>query len=383
MKCNGIDPGSGDEIEVRFSDSIECVDSLLSRSSDSIYITPGWIDLQVNGFAGVDYNSPSSSHEEIARSIRAILQTGVTRFYPTVITGSPQDMLGAFSNLAKAKEAMWEGSAMEAFHLEGPYISPEDGPRGAHPVRWVRAPDLEEFQRFQEAARGNIRLVTLSPEWPEAPRFIETVVREGVVVSIGHTRATTAEIADAVSAGATLSTHIGNGAHAMLPRHPNYIWDQLAEDRLAASFIVDGIHLAPAFLKVALRAKGLERALLVTDAVMPAGCAPGRYKLAEVDVELHTDGSVRLVGGTRLAGSALRMDHALQNVMRMAGLNLRDAISLATRNPARVGRIASRQRGLNPGERADLVRFHFHEATGEIQVLETFLSGRRVVAGGS
>jgi N-acetylglucosamine-6-phosphate deacetylase len=381
MKCNGIDPGTGDEIEVRFSDSIEGVDPLLSGSSDSTCITPGWIDLQVNGFAGVDYNSPSSSHEEIARSIRAILRTGVTRFYPTVITGSPEDMSGALSNLARAKEATWEGAAMEAFHLEGPYISRDDGPRGAHPVRWVRPPDSDEFQRFQEAARGNIRLVTLSPEWPAAPRFIEAVVREGVVVSIGHTRATPNEIADAVSAGATLSTHIGNGAHAVLPRHPNYIWEQLAEDRLAASFIVDGIHLAPSFLKVALRAKGLERALLVTDAVMPSGCAPGPYKLGEVDVELHSDGSVRLLGGTRLAGSALRMDRALENVMRMAGLNLREAITLATRNPARVGRIASRQRGLNPGERADLVRFRYAPDTHEITVLETFLAGRRVDAG--
>jgi N-acetylglucosamine-6-phosphate deacetylase len=381
MKCNGVDPSSGDEIEVRFSDLIESVDPLLSGSSDFIYVTPGWIDLQVNGFAGVDYNSPSSSHEEIARSIRAILQTGVTRFFPTVITGSPEDMSGALANLARAKEATWEGAAMEAFHLEGPYISPEDGPRGAHPARWVRPPDLDEFHRFQEAARGNIRLVTLSPEWPDAPRFIEALVGEGVVVSIGHTRATSEEISAAVNAGATLSTHIGNGAHPILPRHPNYIWEQLAEDRLAASFIVDGIHLAPSFLNVALRAKGLERALLVTDAVMPAGCAPGKYKLGEVDVELHSDGSVRLLGGTRLAGSALRMDRALQNVIRIAGLSLREAITLATRNPARIGRIASRQRGLNPGERADLVRFRFHDATGEIEVLETFLSGHRVGAG--
>jgi len=249
-------------------------------------------------------------------------------------------------------------------------------------VRWVRSPDLDESQRFQEAARGNIRLVTLAPEWPAAPRFIETLVREGIVVSIGHTRATSDEIAAAVSAGATLSTHLGNGAHAILPRHPNYIWDQLADDRLAASFIVDGIHLAPAFLKVALRAKGLERSLLVTDAVMPAGCAPGQYKLGEVDVELHPDGSVRLQGGTRLAGSALRMDRALQNVMQIAGLNLREAITLATRNPARIGRIASRQRGLNPGERADLVRFRFHEVTGAIEVLEIFLAGHRIGARG-
>src|SRR5579863_9294256 len=382
MKCNGIDPGTGDELEIRFSDFIESVDPLLNRSSQDIYVTPGWIDLQVNGFAGVDYNSPLATQEEIARSIRVILQTGVTRFYPTVITGSPQDMLGAFSNLAKAKEAMWEGAAMEAFHLEGPYISPDDGPRGAHPVRWVRSPDSDEFQRFQEAARGNIRLVTLSPEWPSAPRFIEALVREGVVVSIGHTRATTEEIAAAVSAGATLSTHIGNGAHAVLARHPNYIWDQLAEDRLAASFIVDGIHLAPSFLKVALRAKGLERSLLVTDAVMPAGCAPGPYKLGEVDVELHSDGSVRLRGGTRLAGSALSMDRALQNVMQIAGLNLREAITLATRNPARLGRIASRQRGLNPGERADLVRFRYSQDTHEIKIVETFLAGHRIGAGG-
>jgi N-acetylglucosamine-6-phosphate deacetylase len=386
MKCNGIDPGTGDEIEVCFSDSIESVDSLLAPSGDSTYLTPGFIDLQVNGFAGVDYNSPSSSHEEIIRSIRAMLQTGVTRFFPTVITGSPADMSGALRNLAAAKEAAWarsawECSAMEAFHLEGPYISPEDGPRGAHPARWVRPPDLDEFHRFQEAAGGNIRLITLSPEWPAAPRFIEALVGEGLVVSIGHTNAGATQIAAAVSAGASLSTHLGNGAHAVLPRHPNYLWEQLAEDRLAASFIVDGIHLAPAFLKVALRAKGLERAFLVTDAVMPAGCAPGRYQLGEVEVELHPDGSVRLLGGTRLAGSALRMDRALQNVMHIAGLNLREAITLATRNPARVGRIASRQRGLNPGERADLVRFRYDAATHEIQVVETFLAGHRV--GGS
>jgi N-acetylglucosamine-6-phosphate deacetylase len=392
MKCNGIDPVTGEEIEVCFSDSIESVDPLLSPAGEldggDKYVTPGWIDLQVNGFAGVDYNSPSSSHEEIIRSIRAILQTGVTRFFPTVITGSPADMSGALANLAAAREtawarSAWECSAMEAFHLEGPYISPEDGPRGAHPERWVRPPDLDEFRRFQEAARGNIRLVTLSPEWPDAPRFIEALVGEGLVVSIGHTNASSAQIAAAVSAGASLSTHLGNGAHALLPRHPNYIWDQLAEDRLAASFIVDGIHLDAAFLKVALRAKGLERAFLVTDAVMPAGCAPGRYKLGEVDVELHSDGSVRLLGGTRLAGSALRMDRALENVMRIAGLTLREAITLATRNPARIGRIASRQRGLNPGERADLVRFRLHEVTGEIEVLETFLGGHRVGARGT
>src|SRR5215472_15077598 len=160
MKCNGIDPARGEHVEVSFTDFIQGVDSVLAAGDESIYVSPGWIDLQVNGFAGVDYNSPSASHAEIARSVHTLFQTGVTRFYPTVITGSPDDMSGALRNLAAAKEALWEGTAMEAFHLEGPYISPDDGPRGAHPSRWVRPPDIEEYRRLQDAARGNIRLLT-------------------------------------------------------------------------------------------------------------------------------------------------------------------------------------------------------------------------------
>ena len=377
MKCSGVHFASGEQIEISFQDLIEGVDPLLSSSADSAYVSPGWIDLQVNGFAGVDYNSPAATEEQIGHSIREMFRTGVTRFFPTVITGSPEQMTAALRNLAAVKEKIPEGAAMEALHVEGPYISPEDGPRGAHPAEWVRPPDFDEFRRLQDAARGQIRLVTLSPEWPGAPRFIEYIVQQGVVASIGHTKASAGEIAAAVSAGATLSTHLGNAAHAVLPRR-NYIWDQLAEDRLAASFIIDGFHLSNSFLNVALRAKGLERAILITDAVMPATCSPGRYRLGEVDVELHSDGSVRLLGGARLAGSALQMNRAIENVMRQAGLTLRDAISLATRNPARVGRISSRQRGLVPGERADLVRFRFEEPTHTIEVLETYLNGKRV-----
>src|ERR1700694_5813089 len=202
MKCNGIDPATGEAIEISFGNFIEGIDPLLSPANDSIYVSPGWIDLQVNGFAGVDYNSPTASHDEIALSIRALFATGVTRFYPTVITGSPEGMAGALGNLARAREGLKEGPAMEAFHVEGPYISPEEGPRGAHPQRWVRPPDLDEFRRFQDAAEGHIRLLTMSPEWPGAPALIEKVVSNGVVVSIGHTRATTAQIGEAVSAGA-------------------------------------------------------------------------------------------------------------------------------------------------------------------------------------
>lgn len=380
MKCNGIDIVAAAPVELSFTNLINGVEPLLSTPGELLFVSPGWIDLQVNGFAGVDYNSPFASREQIAASIREMFKTGVTRFFPTVITGSPDNMLGALHNLASAKEVIAEGPAMEAFHVEGPFISPQDGPRGAHPAAWVRPPDLDEFQRFQEAARGNIRLITLSPEWDRAPQFIESVVAQGVVVSIGHTAATGEQIASAVSAGATLCTHLGNGAHPVLPRHPNYIWEQLADDRLAASFIVDGIHLPNSFLKAALRAKGLDRSILVTDAVMPTGCVPGAYKLGDVDVELHDDGSVRMLGGKRLAGSALRMDQAICNVVELTGVSLRDAITMATRNPARAGRIASRQRGLNPGERADLVFFRYGGSGKNIEVAETYMNGSRVYA---
>jgi N-acetylglucosamine-6-phosphate deacetylase len=376
--CRGLDVVSGAAIEVSFDRVISIVDHLIQPLNEAPWIAPGFIDLQVNGFAGVDYNSPESTHEQIAQSIRAMFACGVTRFFPTVITGSPDNMAAALRNLADAKESVAGAAAMEAFHLEGPYISPEDGPRGAHPAHWVRPPDLEEFHRLQDAARGHIRLVTLSPAWQEAPRFIEKIVEKGIVASIGHTRASYAQINDAVNAGATLSTHLGNGADAVLPKTSNYIWDQLANDRLAASFIVDGFHLPPSFLNVALRAKGLERSLLVTDAVAPAGCPPGPYRLGEVDVELHPDGSVRVAGAPRLAGSALTMQPAITNVMKTANLTLRDAVSLATRNPARIGRIPYRQRGLTPGDRADLVLFRYDEPTNQITILETWLNGTKV-----
>src|SRR5579872_3310923 len=235
MKCTGIDWSSGTHREVTFDSIITGVDDLLSPAPSHIWVSPGWIDIQVNGFAGVDYNSPATTHEAIGRSIHAQFATGVTRFLPTVITGDPDQMLGSLKNLAEAKRSLPEGAAMEGFHVEGPHISPEDGPRGAHPREWVRAPDFAEFQRWQDAAQGHVRLVTLSPHWPGAARYIEQITELGVVASIGHTRATAQQIHDAVAAGATMSTHIGNGAGSAT-RTEDFIRCQLEETRLAASF---------------------------------------------------------------------------------------------------------------------------------------------------
>jgi len=375
MKCFGHNALGGFAVEMEFGETIASLREVPDHSSTN-WLAPGFIDLQVNGFAGVDYNNPRTPPEEIARSIQALFSTGVTRLYPTVITGSPADMIAALVNLARARETVEGGEAIDGFHVEGPHISVEDGPRGAHPRQWVRPPDYEEFRRWQEAAGGRLRIVTLAPEWPEAPRYIERIAADGVVAAIGHTAATATQIADAVAAGATLSTHLGNGAHQMLRRHPNYIWEQLAEDRLMADFIVDGIHLDASFLKAAIRAKTVERAVLVTDASAPAGAAPGMYRLGEQEVELTPEGRVVLAGTDRLAGSALRMNRGVENLMRLAGVTLGEAVRMATANAARAGKVPARAAGLATGERADFVQFRLDGA--RVEVTGTWMSGRRV-----
>ena len=367
-------------LAIDFDSALLAVDDILRPAEVNDFVASGFIDLQVNGFAGVDYNDPASTDDAIARSIQKMFSTGVTRFLATIITGSEERIVGAIKNLVAAKNkfakaGMPEAEALAGLHIEGPHLSPEDGPRGAHPLEHIRPPSIDEFNRWQEVADGNIRLITISPEWDETPAYIHAVVRQGVVVSVGHTKANSAQIKAAVDAGATMSTHLGNAAHPTLPKTQNYIWDQMADDRLTASFIVDGIHIPLAFLRSAIRAKGLDNSVLVTDAVMPAMCEPGPYKLGQVEVELRANGSVVLRGGERLAGSVLRMDHAIANTVKLANVSLSQAVAMATTNAARVGRIAGRRRGLAPGEKADLVRFAWDPGTHSLNILETFVAG--------
>jgi len=376
MKITGIHPANGQKIEVTFSRNIDRVEPLTGGSDEQTYLAPAWIDIQVNGFAGVDYNSPETSHEAIARSIHAQFAAGVARLLPTVVTGSRERTLGCLRNLARARSTLAEGAAIEGFHVEGPYISSVEGPLGAHPREFVRPPDLDEFLAFQEAAEGHILLMTLAPELPGALRFIEKVTAMGVKVSIGHSNATIEDIQNAVSAGASLSTHLGNASLRIMPRHPNIMWEQMAEDRLMASFIVDGFHLPLSFLRTGWRAKGASRFILITDASTPAACPPGTYHLGALEVELHNDGSIRLAGSSRLAGSALALCDAISNLMRDAGVSLSDAIDASTKNPATALNLPNRQKGLGVGERADFVRFTLRD--GRISILETYLDGQQV-----
>jgi len=290
---------------------------------------PGFVDIQVNGFAGVDFNDPESSAEEITRAIDAIHATGVTRLLPTLVTGP----LERFARCARTLIDL-DLPGVAGLHMEGPYISPLDGPRGAHPRAHVAPASLDDFARRQEAADGRIVLVTLAPEVPGALDLIEHLAGGGIRVAIGHSDATPAVVRDAVAAGATLSTHLGNGCAAMLPRHQNVIWEQLATDGMWASVIADGHHLPPSMVKVFARAKPAHRTILVTDAIAAAGCPPGPYRLGEIDIDLAPDGRVSLRGTPFLAGSALSMPEAIGNTVRFTGQELNRVVAMASSIPA-------------------------------------------------
>jgi N-acetylglucosamine-6-phosphate deacetylase len=261
--------------------------------------------------------------------------------------------------------------------VEGPHITPDDGPRGAHPLAHVCAPDLALFARLQAASGGLIGLVTLSPHWPQAPDYIAALTAQGVRVAIGHTLADGGAIAAAVSAGSRLSTHLGNGIAAMLPRHPNPIWTQLAEDRLMASFIADGHHLDADTLKVMLRAKGLSRSLLVSDAVALSGLAPGRYQ-ARIggDVDLLPSGRLQVAGTPFLAGATATLVQGVDHLVETIGVSLADALGLATDGPRRL----FDRPGIEVGAPADLIRFRWQKG-GRIAVEAVWTAGLRVGAG--
>ena len=317
-------------------------------------VTEGFLDIQVNGFAGVDLNRPALTTEDMIRAARAMWRSGVTQFLPTVITAPVANMLGTLAAIARAREQEpILRRAIPGIHLEGPFLSPEDGPRGAHPAASIRDPDWDLFRKLQEAAGGLIRLVTMAPERPGAIGVISQLRQAGIVVGIGHTDAKDTDIDRAVEAGARLSTHLGNGAHAMLPRHRNYIQKQLAVDALVASLISDGHHLPSYVVKNMIRCKGVDRVILVTDAMAAAAAPPGNYRLGEVLAEVGPDGYVRLPGTPYLAGSALTMDRAVENAARFAGLTIEDALRLANRQPRML--FPDMGAGIRPGERADLV----------------------------
>jgi N-acetylglucosamine-6-phosphate deacetylase len=320
------------------------------------WVAPALFDLQINGCDGRSFNSPNSTIDDVAHVVRVCRRHGIAGLCPTLVTNSHDALAHGFRTLAAACASDPEiARAMPGLHLEGPYISPEDGPRGAHPRQHVRPPDWDEFRRLQDAAGGRIRLVTLAPEHEGALPFIEKAVAAGIVVALGHTAADGVRIRDAVRAGARLSTHLGNGSHALLPRHDNYLWEQLACDDLWASVIADGHHLPPAILRCILRVKTPARTILTCDASSLAGLPPGRYTEWGQELEVLPTGRVVVSGTPYLAGSGVFTDTCVAHAVAVGGVSLADAVDMASERPRRL--LGLEARPLAMGAPADLVLF--------------------------
>lgn len=339
------------------------------------YLAPGLFDLQINGHGGIWYSQAGLTAEAVVETLKPHFQHGVTRLLPTLVTNSFESLSAGFTAVRQACEQhSWVARMVPGCHLEGPFISREDGPRGAHGLEHVRDADWDEFCRLQEASGHRIKLLTLAPEVPGALELIRRAVQSGVVVAIGHTAATPEQIHAAVDAGASLSTHLGNGAHGMMRRHPNYIWEQLAEDRLYASIIADGHHLPASVVKTIVRTKSPQRVILTCDAAGLAGCPPGRYRNAAVDVEVLDDGRIVVAGQDQLlAGSTLCTDTCVANVMKFAGVTMKEAIDMAGRVPADL--IGLEDISLAVGQRADLIQFRLPRAECSLRIIATISGG--------
>jgi N-acetylglucosamine-6-phosphate deacetylase len=348
------------------------------KSNKKLYIAPGFIDNQVNGYLSYSFIREGLTVDQVRTITKAFWKAGITTYLPTLVTSSRELLTQNFNILKDALRDPEIALSIPGFHLEGPYISPIDGYRGAHDQRWVRQPDWEEFMEWYRASGENIIEVALAPEIEGGLDFIAKLKEKNIVVALAHHNASAEIIKKAVDAGATLSTHLGNGCANMIHRHNNPLWPQLADDRLMASIIVDGFHLTPEEVRVFYKVKGPEKTILVSDLSSLAGMPPGEYERFGKTVVVHPNGMIALPSQNVLAAASFLITKGVGNIMRFTQCSLADAVHLATRNPARL--IGLEDRGeIIPGKRADLVLFSLDDY--EVKVKKTYLAGKLVYSG--
>jgi N-acetylglucosamine-6-phosphate deacetylase len=348
----------------------------LSSSSKmpAIYVAPGLVDIQINGYMGVNFADQELTVEKMRKATLALWKEGVTCYLATLTTSDHNRLERSFSLLAKALEDEAVGMSVPGFHLEGPYISPVKGFRGAHSEKYIRLPDWNEFQEFQESAHNKIDLITVAPEMEGAIPFIEKCSQSGVVVALGHHNANSETISQAVDAGACLATHLGNGCANEINRHNNPLWPQLANESIHASIISDGAHLNRDEVVTFYKVKGAEKTILVSDAVSLAGLRPGVY-VEDGDTLLLTENVVMFPAEKVLAGAAQPISKCVGNIMKFTGCSLKDAIQMASTNPAHLIGLGDRGE-IKIGKRADLILFTLED--GNMVVQKTIIAGKVV-----
>lgn len=364
---------------------IEIRDGLITHLSEApesirkngLFVAPGLIDNQINGYKGVDFSDPRLTTGKMKIAVETIRKDGVTSFFPTVITGSHENLLKAFGNLAEAMKDEEVRQSVPGFHLEGPYISPEEGFYGCHPSEFIRKPSWMEFCELQDAAEGNIRQVTIAPEVEGANEFIRLCSLNKILVAIGHTNASTEQIKQAVDHGARVSTHLGNGCANLIDRHRNPLWPQLANDLLRISIIADGHHLLPEEIQVFYKVKGPHNIILTSDVTHLIGMTPGNYNFLGSEVVLTGEGLIKNPVLNCLAGASLPLRTGVENVMKFTGCSLGEAVNMATVNVAGIYNLSDRGL-LAPGKKADLILFEVKE--NKIEIKDVLAGGRKTSA---
>ena len=380
MKIRGISVFNKKSIEVEIKGGfIENISFLPRNEKNLPYISPGFFDIQVNGYKGSDYSLEDFSEEHLRNIIVNLAASGTTQHIPTIISSSQERILKNLEIISKVINTSPDiKEAIPGIHIEGPFISPEEGPRGCHDPSFIREPDFEEFMQWQEAAEGRIVMVTIAPEREGSMDFIKKVTRTGVKIAIGHTGATPETIKEAVKAGAQFSTHLGNGSYPILPKVNNYIWEQLAADELYAGIICDGFHLPASVVKVFARSKGLERLILTSDVAFAGGLNPDIYKWGNMEVKVFEDGHLGLAGTGVLAGAGHLLDWDIAHFIRFTGNNLANTIPLCTINPAKIIKMPHNYGRLEAGAPANLTLFHYQTGNDKLRIIYTLRKGNVV-----
>lgn len=345
-----------------------------SKNTSNVYIAPGLIDVQINGYMGVDFSGPDLTVEGVKKATKALWKAGVTTYFPTIITSDIDRIKKNFAILAKAKQDPEIGASIAGFHLEGPYISPLAGFRGAHLEKYIKAPNWEEFQEIQKAANNGIILLTMAPELEGAIPFIKKCVASGVTVSLGHHNGSANDVQLAVEAGAKMATHLGNGCANEINRHNNPLWPQLSNDAITASIIVDGFHLRREEVRTFYKAKGVGNTILVSDALDLAGLPPGEYTRGERTL-LLTEDVVKLPKENVLAGAASPISKCVGVVMEYTDCGLKNAIQMASTNPAKLFSLDNLGE-IKKGNRGDLIQFTLKN--NRMTILKTYVNGSLV-----
>jgi N-acetylglucosamine-6-phosphate deacetylase len=351
----------------------------LPSGTPKLYVAPGLIDNQVNGYMGVSFISEIGGEltlEKVKKATRALWERGVTTYLATLSSNTTEELMNLFTKIGRFRNEKSLLGSIAGFHLEGPYISSLEGYRGSHTPRFIRNPDWNEFMKFYKASGNSILTVTLAPELDGAMDFIKKCTEKGVIVAIGHTAANAEEINRAVENGAVISTHFGNGCANSINRHLNPLWPQLSNDKLALSIICDGFHLNRDEIRTFYKVKGSDKIIITTDVVEYGGMPAGKYKLWDgEEVELTPAGKLIYPVDKVLYGGSSSMDRMAKHIMNVTGCSLADAVKMSSTNPAKLYNLTDRG-SIDVGKRADLILFEVADST--LKIVKTYVKGELV-----